>query len=339
MASILYNGTSYGFRYQKGLFRGRPYKKFGFRTKEEAEIAQAEYIINVKKNPESQLKPERFEEVVNSFLKDGVRNGKSKWRVDGLRYNFKRWILPYFGANTLLTDIKPAHVTDFVHQQKQRNVTNSTIWHIVVDLGACFNWAIKQELLVYNPVKKADLRLIKDRRVVKMSMKPGLVDRAAEVLDGTDRVYFNTLRYSGLRMDEGNRLRWTDFDFDRGELLVPGTKTRDSKALLPLAPVVIKALLELKATSTSEYCFPGKSAQTLGQKIYRRTRLFERIEKRSGIKLTAKDLRDWFATTIIKTADIRTVSSLLRHSNIQTTSTYLRRVDDRMKAAVEDLGK
>jgi hypothetical protein len=37
--------------------------------------------------------------------------------------------------------------------------------------------------------------------------------------------------------------------------------------------------------------FPGK-----GKKIYARLRMFERIHKRTGIRVTPRDLRDYFGT-------------------------------------------
>ncbi len=221
----------------------------------------------------------------------------------------------------------------FILEQKGR-VKNSTIWHYVTDLRALCNWATKEGLLKENPVKKADLSLIKHRAVVKLPLNLEDVDKAAGCLTGLDRAYFDFLRYTGLRKDEANRLRWDDLDLDRGWFVVRGTKTEESEAVMPLAPVLGQILRSL--TITSEYVFPGLSGKQKGKRIYRRERIFKRILKQTGIKLMAKDLRDYFANVV--DAPPETKMRLLRHTNLATTTRYLRRVESRLQDAVRNLG-
>lgn len=64
---------------------------------------------------------------------------RSQWRVDALRWNFAKWVLPHFGEQTPVTAIKPTDVEDFVLAQKRRGVTNKTVWNLVVDIKALFN--------------------------------------------------------------------------------------------------------------------------------------------------------------------------------------------------------
>ena len=102
----------------------------------------------------------------------------------------------------------------------------------------------------------------------------------AAVLSGRERVYFDFMCFTGLRKDEGNRVRWGDIDFDRGWFHVPGTKTEESDNHLPLAPALLQELGWLYHNAReSEYLFPGHSKQTKGKKIYSRRRLFEKIER------------------------------------------------------------
>ena len=83
--------------------------------------------------------------------------GRSKWRLDGLRWNFNKFILPFFGDKTLITAIKPKDIEAFVYAQKKRGVSNKTIWNYKTDIAAMFNWALKHGLVVSNPVARADL--------------------------------------------------------------------------------------------------------------------------------------------------------------------------------------
>jgi integrase len=249
-------------------------------------------------------------------LIDSARK-RSEHRIDAVRWNFGGIILPYFGEQTLIGAVKPADIEDFVLAQKRRGA-NKTVWNLVVDISAMFNWAIKHNLARENPVKKADLSMIKNRKSKKSALDLNDIDYVASVLDGYDRAYFNFMRFTGLRMDEANRARWEDIDFDGCWIEVRGTKTEGSADIIPLAPV-LRAELEQHRRNYphSKLIFPGRSAQTRGKQIYSRRRYFEKIQHltariryaqahpeltpmqvmkavkaekyRSGVKLTAKD--------------------------------------------------
>ncbi len=283
------------------------------------------------------------------YIKDSAFRERSEWRIKALRWTFNKWILPYFGEDTAVKDITPEDLEKFIKTQKVRGVKNSTIWHYVTDLKAMLNWAIVKSRrgagygITQNPVNDADLSMIKHRKVVKMPLDPRLVDRAAEALGGQDRIYFNLLRWTGLRKDEANRLRWTDLYLDRdpGLMMVPGTKTEDSASVLPLCPALTRVLQALQRVSEGcQWVFPGQSDTTRGQKVYGRTRMFERIYAKTGIKLVPKDLRDYFASEVSsKVDDPNVIMKLLRHTNLTTTTKYLRVVEDRMAEAVKGLGE
>jgi len=254
-------------------------------------------------------------------------------------------------------------------------------------------------LINKNPVDALDNprgflgRFIGNTKSKKADLNLANVERAAAVLDPASRAYFDFLRFTGLRKDEANRLRWDDINFDTGFLHCRGTKTDESDAYLPLAPALMASLRKHRGTNLSDYLFPGQSAQTRGKKICSRRKLFEKIERltsschacgesriakrrfcharkriepvsrihhcskcrsakvhegigclvcgsskvKAGVKLRPKDLRDYFASTV-KTDDPRVLMSLMRHTNLTTTTKYLQAVRERMKDAVSGFG-
>jgi hypothetical protein len=103
------------------------------------------------------------------------------------------------------------------------------------------------------------------------------------VLQVYDLLYFYFERYTVLRKDETNRARWEDIDWtggssDNGRIAVRGTKTEESAAWIPLAPVLRDELLDFYQNRPSdEFIFPGRSPKTKGKKIYNRRPLFEKI--------------------------------------------------------------
>src|SRR5215510_11044574 len=151
--------------------------------------------------------------------------------------------------------------------------------------------------------------------------------------------------------------------------MVRGTKTEESSAWIPLAPVLRDELLEFYRGSQDKFIFPGRSFQTKGKKIYSRRRLFEKITRLTsfkafteknpdidlsplqiwkklkkenypgGVRLKPKDLRDYFASEVASQVnDPSVVMKLLRHTNLTTTTKYLRVVEERMHEAVKNLG-
>ena len=227
---------------------------------------------------------------------------------------------------------------------------------------------MKKGLVRTNPVNKADLSAVKNRKPKKAALDLNDIDFVAALLDGYDRVYFDYMRYTGSRMDEANRARWEDIDLDRGWVQVQGTKTEESAEIIPLAPVLRQELIgHREKYPDGELIFPGRSYQTKDRKIYSRRRFFEKIQRvtakvryaeahpaltewqvikavkaekyQGGVKLTAKDLRDVFATVVmdnVKNPD--TARRLMRHTSLQTTTKYMRLVKDRMQEAVKFLG-
>jgi integrase len=164
--------------------------------------------------------------------------------------------------------------------QRKRSVKPKTLWHDVTNLRALLNWAVEKTMLVKNPVDSLDTSIIGNTKPKKAPLNIPMVDRAGAALNHpADRAYFDFLRFTGLRKDEANRLRWDDINFDEGYFHCRGTKTDESDAYLPLAPALVESLKEHKAVSKSDYVFAGRSAQTKEKKIYSRRRLFEKIER------------------------------------------------------------
>jgi integrase len=376
--------------------RGVSYKRYAWGSRAEARAALIELKKDIESRPEEPRLPSTaLITVVNDYLADSAEDGRSKWRIDGARWNFGKVIIPHFGAPTVITSITTDQIKKMVLQRKRDGKKPKTLWHDFTNLRALLNYAIKKELLKKNPADALDTSIIGSTRSKKSPLNLPAVDRAADSIQNpSDRAYFDFLRYTGLRKDEANRLRWDDINFDEGWFHCRGTKTDESDAYLPMAPALAESLKRHKASSKSEYVFPGRSARTAGKRIYSRRRMFEKIELltascddcgapkianrrhclsckqvesvsrvhrcskcrstnviegigctacgsanvRKGVKLRPKDLRDYFASTV-QTDDPGVLMSLMRHTNLTTTTKYLRAKQEAMKEAVSGMGQ
>ena len=311
------------------------------------EAAAREALADVNRHIEKlrRIPANSLNAVINDFLVRSRTVGKSEMRIKALIYNFKRFITPHFGADTPMSAISSSDVEKFVARMKTRAVSNSTIWHYVVDLSALFNHYLTTfQVPMGNPVKLANLSAIKHRRVVKAPFDPKAVELAMACLnkpdDFQDWLYVFFTCCTGSRRGEVNRTQWSDLFLDDVEsawLRIPGTKTANSVALNPLPPALARALIAWRSVSKSETVFPGRSAQTRGKAITRRNATFAKIRRRTGIKLTSKDLRDYYAS-MVDTTDVRTLKELMRHASLATTTTYSRRREDLMREAINKLG-
>lgn len=321
--------------------RGRSYAQFRWETKAEADAAYRKFVYE-ELEPLQNVGKNALVTVVNDFLVYSMQQGRSKWRVQGLRYSFNAIIVPWFGATTALSAIGVADVNRFICEQVKR-VKPSTVWHYSVDLSTLFNYALAHEppLALENPVKRADKRPFRNRKFIKPELDPADVERAAAALQIADRIYFDHLRYTGCRKDEGNRTEWKHLNLDQATVIIPGTKTDESLAIVPIPPEHAAALAEWRKLCPSDrWAFPScdKRSTNRGKQTYHRERMFKRIKKLTGIKLTPKDLRDYFCNEVAaRTSNPVLLMDLMRHKSLATTTRYVRRRLDSMRAVVNNL--
>jgi integrase len=305
-----------------------------------------------------------LEVVCAAYLVDAAEK-RSVHHLRALRANLASTLLPFFGADTLITAITHADVERYVLDLKKRGLKNKSIWNYKIYLSALFNWAIKNKLMRVNPVKVADLGVIKNHQPVKAPLNMEDVEFAASVLTGYDRAYFDFMRYTGLRLDEANRAMWEDIDFEKGWMKVRGTKTEMAADSIPLAPALKAILFEHRSNyPNTELIFPNRND---GTKAYSRDRLFQKVQRltararyaklhpeltakevakavkaqkhQGGVKLCPKDMRDVFGTLVMDhTSNADIARRLMRHTSLQTTTKYMREVPDRMQDAVKNLG-
>ena len=268
------------------------------------------------------------------------RIGKSNWRCKALYSNFKTFFIPFFGEERRLKDINHLEIETFIDNQlKREEITKNTIHHYITDLNSLFNWAIKEEILSTNPLKKVNRKRIKPDKVIKKGFTPDQIIRCESVLEGEELLFFQFLESTGARLSEALNAKWEDVDYSNGVIILRGTKTTESLRRVEMCEGLLETLKALEKYRTgSPFLFHHKD----GSSILRRDKIFKKIFRLTAIKITAKDLRDYFASTIAMgcggyTSDIVTVSELLGHTNLNTTKKYLYSLKERRMRAVSIL--
>jgi len=201
------------------------------------------------------------------------------------------------------------------------------------------NWAVKEEIIDINPMKKVSRKRIRPEKIMKNGFTPEEIKKAESALEKEELLFFRFLLFTGERLTEALSSKWSDVNYENREIIIRGTKTEGSLRRLDMCDGLYMTLRGLEAYKTdSPYLFHHSD----GRRILRRDKLFVKIKEATGIKITAKDLRDVFATTIAMGSennrpDVQTVSDLLGHTNLITTKKYLYSLKEKRMKAVSVL--
>lgn len=178
-------------------------------------------------------------------------------------------------------------------------------------LRALFNFAIATyedrngvPMLPFNPVDRLNqtrawYRVERRRTVIRPHQLPAWY-RAVLDLRSEDRNepgsvvadYLLLLLFTGLRREEGARLRWEEVDLAHRTLLVRDTKNHEP-LLLPLPAFLCDLLEQRRRVAVNDYVFPGRYGS--GRLQEPRPQMRKVIEQ-SGVEFTIHDLRRTFIT-------------------------------------------
>jgi integrase len=130
------------------------------------------------------------------------------------------YVIPFFGARTLLASIEPRHVKDFARSLADRGLAPNTVRVVVAPLRARLATAVEEGLIRHNPA--IGLRLAGgERRAAPKAVAPEeLIAHIAQMPEGMPRVLVRFLASTGLRVGEVTALVWADLDVAERDLRV-----------------------------------------------------------------------------------------------------------------------
>lgn len=234
-----------------------------------------------------------------------------------------------FGARKA-RDITPLIAEDFRNALEQVYAPK-TINHFLIAAKACWNWAIRMELLSSNPFRRVSLlhtdgreRVITDEEYTKL-------------LKGSDKLFRQilvVLRNTSSRPKVIRELTWDKVDWQNHLMIIPKPKKhRTAKIkkpwLIPIVPQVEAVLrARLRVRTDSPYVFVNEDGQpwTKDAMCLRMRRLRERV----GLKPDAKgepivltSTRHSFLTQAAPKVSGPMLGVLADHTDPRTTQRYL----------------
>ncbi len=233
-----------------------------------------------------------------------------------------------------------------VTDEKGHRLTPATQGYYLIALRGFLKYLAKRE------IESLDPTLVELPRSHRPQVTFLHVDELQAILDSIDldtqtglrdRAIFELLFSSGLRVSELCRLDIKDVNLDRREFVVRGKGSKDRPIYIDeSAANRVKDYLSTRHDSLPAL-FLNNSKNTGLPSVdgnYRRLtprsieRIIEKYARMAGITkhVTPHTLRHSFATDLLMNgADLRSVQSLLGHSNISTTQIYTHITDTHLK--------
>ena len=286
---------------------------------------------------------------LDRWLADVARPKLRASTLVGYRQKIERYILPALGRHQL-AKLEPQQVQAMLNDLHDRGLSSRTVHHTRAILRRALNQALRWGLVAKNAAALAD-----PPRVTAPELRTLDPVEARHFLDAVrgDRLeaLYSVALSLGLRRGEALGLRWQDVDFDTGTVsvrvaleLVSGRpprlvepKTRQSRRMLPLSPVLAAQLKAHRARQLTERLAAGQEwqgemwglvfATPLGGPLSGRTvaTQFKKHLAAAGLPdVRFHDLRHSCASLLLaQNVHPRVVMEILGHSTITLTmNTY-----------------
>ena len=234
----------------------------------------------------------------------------------------ERYIRPGLGKYKLI-DIKPVDVelyrNTMIHTPSMAN-------RVKVYLHKFFVWCIKNQYMTTNPA--AGIKNLKENKRQFVATDTQL-QKIGKYLKDKEATYPQECYFIGLLIATGCRpseiylRKWNDIDWNTKQLKHVDTKVGTRSIDLSDTAVDLFKRLKPHTYDYSQYCFPSRWNMDQPRKTFRE--FWYDLRDNCGLKRTdqMRDLRHHFASIVLnETQDMATVSALLGHSTVTTTSKH-----------------
>jgi integrase len=274
-----------------------------------------------------EIKARRPGEVVDEGLKFSTTTGYLSV--------IKQHLRPAWGT-VQLTDIKPLDVQEWL---KHLNLSRKTkqnvkaVFHRMIELAMLWDLIPAQR----NPLSLVEIKgrsSLPGRR--KTIITPGQFQQICERLDEPFRTMVTIAMCLGLRVSELLALKWTDFDFEAGTLMITRgtvharigrTKTEYSEDVMPLHPDFVEILSSWQAAcpaSAERWVFPNPNTGGVWHASVLQGDVLVPTGKEVGIeRLGWHTFRHSYRSMLDACGTpIGTQQKLMRHAQASTTMKY-----------------
>lgn len=283
-----------------------------------------------------------------------VRSGQwAKKTKEDLRYLFAKHVIPIVGSQPL-REVTLTSLQLLLNKMAEGGYRKSTVEKVRTHTRACFEYAMEEDLIEKNPVRKLVMPNIRKKsceRYLSVDELRGLLSHAAP----REHLLLRILAVCGLRPAEILVLRIEDFEGaqlridealkerQKGEDRIGETKTAESDNFVPIPPDLAREIAKWIAEHPDRcnpraFLFPNSDGGAFGVGNYLKRHLKPLAEKAHIHGLTFQAFRRSSSTHIQSHATVKDMQRHLRHSNPQTTlKHYAKVIPESLRSAVAAL--
>lgn len=285
---------------------------------------------------------EQFIDVI--WMERGLsKNTLSAYRTD--LKNFATWLtqLSNNPASDMLVNADRNSIVSYLSALESREISASSRARLLSSLRRFYAFLLREKKIEIDPVALIDApksghllpKILTEKDVESLLMAPD----TSTLLGTRDRVLFEVLYATGLRVSELVGLQLTQVNLQQGVLRVTGKGNKER--LVPLGEEAVnwleKYLLNTRADllkgRVTDALFVTKRGAAMTRQAF--WYLIKRYAFQAEIASTISPhtLRHAFATHLLNHgADLRVVQMLLGHSNLSTTQIYTHVAKSRLKS-------
>ncbi|MBS1631483.1 MAG: tyrosine-type recombinase/integrase [Bacteroidetes bacterium] len=271
--------------------------------------------------------------------------GQSKATVR--RYKYVIGCFVSFTGITELSRVNVAAVRQlFYYGRTQRKWSVNTFIVYHVTLKVFFRWCMNQGLINFNPISDIEKPRLEQKLPKRLNKQDAL--RLIEVvynypyehrfLKYRNHAIFSMFIFAGLRKQELLNLKYTDVDIQNLTILVQrgkGNKDRIIPISYTLAQSLKRYVEQRKRFNKTCPEFFASSNRNRGYTDEGLRMFVREIRKASGINFSIHKLRHTFATLMLEGGcDIYSLSKMMGHSDIKTTTIYLSATTELLKSQI-----
>ncbi|QMU63035.1 MAG: tyrosine-type recombinase/integrase [Flavobacteriaceae bacterium] len=243
--------------------------------------------------------------------------------------NTLKHLIKFQGKKLTFENISVSWIENFIEYLKSKELANNSIVTYTNKINATLNQAIKEKIIVENPIRFIERPKKKETEIVFLTKDEIQKIISTDFWDNDSKNAFLFSCYSGLRASDIKNLKWSNIKDNRIQLIQNKTK---NTVYIPLNNNARNILN--KQTHNEEFVF------NLSDHISSMNRTVKKLIKLTGIdkKVHFHCARHTFATLLVTAGvNIFTISKLMGHKDIKSTLVYAKVIDEEKQKAVNSM--